>query len=152
MCKRIIRLLWLCLTLEDDTCVIRCFFSQMNIWVTFRPCSTFRKLLVYPKDPLPVEKRTNVVYVWPLLKFMFDKLHDCWRQDYMNIKPRWRKERRSRWACVVKAAQGRLEELFCFKKEQHLLTMPPWIMVHSEKYHYELESGTLHAIYTSLLN
>ena len=44
---------------------IRRMLEEADIRVRFKPNTTLRKLLIKPKDPLPVERRTGIVYQIP---------------------------------------------------------------------------------------
>ena len=44
---------------------IKRMLEEVDIRVRFRPNTTLRMLLVKPKDPVPVERRTGIVYQIP---------------------------------------------------------------------------------------
>ena len=44
---------------------IRRMLEEADIRVRFKPNTTLRKILVKPKDPVPVERRTGIVYQIP---------------------------------------------------------------------------------------
>ena len=44
---------------------IKRILEEVDIRVRFRPNTSLKKLLVKPKDPVPVERRTGIVYQIP---------------------------------------------------------------------------------------
>ena len=140
--------------------MIRRLLSNFDIRVTFRPHATLRKILVSPKDSIPVEKKANVVYQIPCTSCSEVYIGQTSRTLGTRLREHkvsvergdtqisavaehvWEKHHQIDWKnCSVLTREGNLSQR-CY--------LESWFIQNNHT--MNRESGTLPTIYCSLLD